>query len=254
MFRKSTLIVAVAAAMLFVGTSCDTLVTLDKPNVAYEAVNSGATLRLTWTAITDAKSYEIKTAESTYNTVSTSFDVTYPTTSIEVRAINGNDQSDAFTLNCAVVPTGSITVYGKSDPEPTHPSGIGFNTDGTAIAVSVNNQASSVEFVMDDVVHSGEMWLMSPIAYSPEVNPWGNASQDAGAEFDAVTIAPGTGNYNTQQALAQNGNYAAWLDHNNDSAIDANDHFAKLKILSINGTVVTVKLAYQKIGGLRWLK
>ena len=254
MMRKSTLIVALAAALIFIGTGCDTLVTLDKPNVAYEAVNSGATLRLTWTSITDAKSYEIKTAESTYNTVSTSFDVTYPTTSIEVRAINGTDQSDPFTVNCAVVPTASITVYGKSDPEPTHPSGIGFNTDGTAIAVSVTNQASEVEFVMDDESYTGSTYLMSPIAYSPPVNSWGNASQDAGAEFDAVTIAPGTGNYNTQQALAQNGNYAAWLDHNNDSAIDANDHFAKLKILSINGTLVTVKLAYQKIGGLRWLK
>jgi hypothetical protein len=248
MLRKNALIVAFAAALLLVGTGCDTLVTLDKPNVTYEAINSGAELRLT-----DAESYEITTDDSVYTTTSTSFDVTSPTSMIEVRAVNGNDESDPWTLDCEVVTTASVTVYGKSDPEPTHPSGIGFNTDGTAIGRSLTNQASEVEFVLDDVANPGQMWLMSPIAYDPQVNPWGNASQDAGAEFDAVTIAPGTGNYNTQQQLAVNGTYAAWLDHNNDSAIDATDHFAKLKILSIDGAVVTVKLAYQKIGGLRWL-
>jgi hypothetical protein len=253
MMKKSTLAVILAAAVLFFGTSCDTLVTLTKPNVAYEAVDSGGTLRLTWPAVTDATSYEITTDDTTYTTTSSPFDVTTPTVTIKVYAVNGNDKSDPFTIDCGVVVTTSIDVYGKSDPEPTHPSGIGFNTDGTAIGVSVNNQADQVEFVMDDVVHSGSMYLMSPIAYNPQINSWGNASGDAGAEFDAVYLAPGTGSYYTQQELIQNGTYAAWLDHNNDSSIDATDHFAKIKILSINGALVTVKLAYQKIGGLRWL-
>ena len=110
MIRKSTLIVALAAALLFVGMGCDTVVTLDKPNVAYEAVNSGATLRLTWTAITDAKSYEITTDDSTYTTTSTSFDVTTPTGTIDVRAVNGNDQSDPAVIDCKVVETSSLVL------------------------------------------------------------------------------------------------------------------------------------------------
>jgi len=253
MIRTSTLAVALVAVALLVGTSCDTLVTLTKPNVAYEAVNSGATLRLTWAAVTDAESYEITTDETTYTVTASPFDVTTPTKSIKVYAVNGTDKSDPFSIDCGVVTTTSIDVYGISDPEPTHPSGIGFNTDGTAIAVSVTNQKAQVEFVMDDQYQSGTMYLFSPIGYDPHINEWGNAAQDAGAEFDAVYLAPGTGNYNLYMALAVNGTYAAWLDHNNDSSIDATDHFAKIKILSINGTLVTVKLAYQKIGGLRWL-
>lgn len=253
MMKKSTLIVAFAAALLLIGTGCDTIVTLEKPSVTYEAINSGAELRLTWTAVTDAKEYEIKTDDSVFTTTASPFDVKSPTTSIEVRAVNGSDKSDPFTLDCAVEVTSSITVYGKSDVDPAHPSGIGFNTDGTAIPVSLTNQASQVDFVMDDVSFPGSMYLFGPTGYTPPVNTWGNAAQAAGADFDAVTIAPGTGNYDLYLQIAQNATYAAWLDHNDDGLIDATDHFAKLKIESINGAVVTVKLAYQKVGGLRWL-
>jgi hypothetical protein len=253
MMRKNILIVAFAAALLLIGTGCDTLVTLDKPNVTHEAINNGAALRLEWTAVTDAESYEITTDDSVYTTTSMSFDVTSPTSMIEVRAVNGNDESDPFTLDLAVVPTASVTVYGKSDPEPTHPSGIGFNTDGTAIGVSLTNQASEVEFVMDDASFPGSMYLFGPTGYTPPVNSWGNAVQLSATEFDALAIAPPPGNYDLYLELAQNATYAAWLDHNDDGVVDATDHFAKLKILSIDGTVVTVKLAYQKIGGLRWL-
>lgn len=253
---KSTLTIVVAAGLILLGAGCTSVVTLEKPSVTYQAMNSGSTLRLTWNAVTDAKNYEIKTDNIDTTVASTvySFDVTTPTTSISVYAVSGSDKSDPFTLDCKAAVTSSITVYGTSDPDSTHPSGIGFGADGTALGVSVKTQASQVEFVMDDKTFTGSDYLMSPIAYTPEINSWGNASQDAGADFDSVKIAPATGNYNTQTVLAVNGTYAAWLDHNNDGAVDATDHFAKLKIESINSTVVTVKLAYQKIGGLRWLE
>lgn len=251
--RKSTLIAALAAVAIM-GIGCNTIVTLEKPNVTYEAINSGAELRLTWGDVTDAKSYKVTTDDSVFSNATSPFDVKTPTTTIEVRAVNGSDESDPYVLDLTAKQTPSITVYGKSDVDPAHPSGVGFNTDGTAIPVSLTNQASQVEFVMDDVTYPLQMWLISPNAYTPPYNTWGNAAQEAGAEFDAVSIAPGTGNYSTQTQLAVNGTYAAWLDHNDDGVVDATDHFAKLKVESINGAVVTLKLAYQKVGGLRWLK
>ena len=251
--RKNALLVAFAAALLLIGAGCDTVVTLEKPSVTYEAINSGAELRLTWTAVTDAKEYEITTDDSVFTTTASPFDVKSTTGTIEVRAVNGSDKSDPFTLDLTAKLTASITVYGKSDTAASHPSGIGFNTDGTALAVSLTNQASQVEFVMDDVSFAPAMYLFGPTGYTPPVNTWGNAVQLSTTAFDSLTVAPASGNYDLYLQIAQNATYAAWLDHNDDGLIDATDHFAKLKIESINGAVVTVKLAYQKIGGLRWL-
>ena len=252
--RKSTLMVASVAALIFFGIGCDTIVTLDKPSVTYEAINSGAELRLTWTAVTDAKEYEITTDDSVFTTTASPFDIKSPTSMIEVRAVNGNDESDPFVLSLAVKTTPTITVYGRSDTDPSHPSGFGFSSDGTAVPYSLTNQATSIDFVMDDVGTFGTgMWVTGPTGYQTPVNPWGNAIQSSATGYDVLAIAPAPGNYDLYLQIAVNGTYTAWLDHNDDGVVDATDHFAKIKVESIDGTIVTLKLAYQTVGGLRWL-
>ncbi|MBN2465338.1 hypothetical protein JXD38_06915 [candidate division WOR-3 bacterium] len=258
MIRKSTLIVVLAAAMLFVGTSCDTLVTLDKPNVSTEAVSTGATLRLTWTAITDAKSYEITTDDSTHTTTSTSFDVSYPTGTIEVRAVNGSDKSDPAMIDCKVVETSSLVLYGITDADPNDPSGLAFTASGSATGLSLDDaNKASIDFVCDDAQASvTPVGLINAGDYGWTQNNKVNTLMDAGTtDFDAFELAASTG-YTTQLTTGTNGVYAIWLS--SSTTWTTSDHFAKAKIISVeqpSGTYykVTLRLAYQTIGGLRWL-
>ncbi len=259
MIRKSTLIVALAAVVLLVGTSCDTLVTLTKPNVETEAVNSGATLRLTWTSVTDAKSYEITTDDSTHTTTSTSYDVTAPTATIEVRAVNGSDKSDPATVDCKVVETSSLVLYGISDASGNDPSGLAFTTSGSASALSLDDaNKASIDFVCDDQQASVlPVGFINGGDYGWSQNGKVNTLMDAGTtDFDAFYLAAPSG-YTTQLTTGANGVYALWLS--SSQSWTASDHFCKVKIISIEqptGTYykVTLKAAYQKIGGLRWLK
>jgi len=258
MMRKSTLIVAFAAALLFIGTGCDTIVTLDKPNVTFEAINGGGTLRLTWTSVTDAQSYEITTDDSTFTTTSLSFDVTTLTGTIEVRAVNGDDKSDPTTIDCKVVETSSLVLYGISDASANDPSGLAFSSDGTASAMSLDDvNKAALDFVCDD-----EQATVLPVGlinagdYGWTQNTKVNTLMDAGTtDFDAFEVAAASG-YISQLAVATNGVYALWLS--TSSTWTTSDHFCKAKIISVeqpSGTYykVTLRVAYQKVGGLRWL-
>jgi hypothetical protein len=254
--RKSTLTLALAAALILLGTGCDTLVTLDRPTVTYEAIGDGGTLRLSWTAITDAVSYEITTDDSVYTTTSTSFDVTTPTSEIKVVAVNGNDESDPATIDCKVVETSSIVLYGLSDVDPSHPSGLAFTASGTASAMSLDDaNKAALDFVCDDV-NLTPVGLVNAGDYSWPQNAKLDAVLDAATtDFDGYTLAAARGSYITQLVIASNGVYALLLTASGTWSV--NDHFAKAKIVSIedvSGTQkVTLNVAYQKIGGLRWL-
>jgi len=255
--RKSILLVAFAAALVLIGSGCDTLVTLNKPTVTTEALSTdnGGTLRLTWTAVTDAKSYEITTDDSIFTTTSMSFDVSKPSATIEVKAVNGNDKSDAAIIDCKVVETSSLILYDKTDPDPTHPSGLAFTTSGSASAMSLDvaNQAS-LDFVCDKVTVT-PVGLVNAGDYGWASNTKLNTLMDAGTtDFDAFHEAAGTG-YTTQLSTLTNGVYALWLS--SSTAWTATDHFGKVKIISIEDvggySKITLTVAYQKIGGLRWL-
>jgi len=53
--KRITLLAALAA--LLIGAGCDVIGSLDKPTVVATAIDSGAKLRLTWTAVLDATGY-----------------------------------------------------------------------------------------------------------------------------------------------------------------------------------------------------
>lgn len=249
--RKATLLVALAATVIIFGVSCDTLTDLAKPTVTATAILNGAQLRLEWTAVTDADGYRIKAGDSTWTTTGTSFDVEVPAAKVEVIAYSGSDESDPAVINCEVEETATLEVYGISDPDTTHRSSFGFNTDGTITTYSIKTaNYPSMDFYMEDVqlamsiVNSGDKgW-----------NAKGNAAKEAAlTSYDDVVVAdaPGTG-YSTQEAIASGAVYYLWIDRMNDGW-DVSDHFAKAKVISIQGAKVTMKIGYQMIGGLRWV-
>jgi hypothetical protein len=255
--KKLTLLAVVALAALLVGTGCDMLASLDKPNVTASAVTNGTVLRLNWVAITDANEYEIVTDDTTYvaTAPSTEWDLTVPTKSVKVYAKNGDTRSDPAEIDCEVEETSSVILYGITDPEPTHPSGLAFTTAGAAVAMSLDSANwAALDFVCDD--RNFACAFVNPGDYTPPYNSKGNALNEAATtNYDDLDIVATT-NYITQLELAQGGLYSLWIDPTNNGWDDA-DHFAKMSVQTIEDVSghkkATVKIGYQKIPGLRWV-
>jgi len=147
-------------------------------------------------------------------------------------------------------------LYGRSDPSSNDPSGLSFTTSGGASALSLDDaNKAALDFVCDDVDIT-PVGLANAGDYGWSQNSKKNALADGGTDFDALTLAPAAGSYSTSGGIAANGVYALWLGATTTWTV--NDHFAKAKIVTVeqpSGSYykVTLNVAYQKIGGLRWL-
>jgi hypothetical protein len=252
---KRTLIGALVVALALIGTGCDSSssVDLEAPVVKAKAIGDGGTLQLTWDEVDGAASYEIKAGDMTYTTDATTYDVTTPVATIEVRSVKGDNKSEsAATINCGVVETPTLEVYGFTDPDTSHHSGFGFDEDGTIVTYSLDfTNFNALDYFADD-------GNFSPIALvNPGSVPWNAKGNKTGAAsaitYDEIMMAdPAAAYSDSSLTLADGGLYCLWLDRGNDGWTD-DDNFAKVQVLSINGHLMTVKVGYQKISGLRWL-
>ncbi|MEO0108355.1 MAG: hypothetical protein ABIK62_04200 [candidate division WOR-3 bacterium] len=255
------LLLALLPALLIIFFACPPVTELGTPqNVTKQALESdnGGTLKISWDAVTDAEGYEIyfdgsTTADTTVTTTSVS--ISTPCKKIEIAAYKGSTKGEKATVDVAPVVTQSVTVYYISDPTNTSHA-IKFSADGACIATVLG---SDIEFVLDDTTTDNNgnrvpgFW--SPDMYATPYNGHDNgAGASLGSNFNTVTAAPNptTGDYLTRRAIVEGGVYPLWIDPtaNNWSS---DDHFAKALVQSISGTTITLKVAYQKVGGLRWL-
>jgi hypothetical protein len=220
-----------------------------KPDVSCTAINAGANLWLYWTAVAAAEFYEIATDDSAYVTTATSFVVSTPTARIEVRAANGSGKSDPATVDCGVV---EDTVEFFGDLDPTHDNGFSFGEDGTAVGCTLKYSSMiHMDFYANGV--SGGMKLVS--GGTVNFNRLGNQLKAASGNYDDITIADPLGTY-SDSSLAITVDSTCYLRVSADSTgtWSTEDNFAKANVVSIQGERVTLKTAYQRIGGLRWLK
>ncbi|OPX17539.1 hypothetical protein BXT86_05940 [candidate division WOR-3 bacterium 4484_100] len=255
---KRLLALAVSLTALLILIGCEGEVTLETPSVTYTVTDNGATLRLSWIEISDADGYYIYADGVAIDTIDdpsvTTYDATQPAAIYEVSAYAGEDESDKATVDCTPVKTSNLTVYGLSDPDTTHPSGLAFTNDGVAYGISVK-QANypDLDYIFDDANFT-TMTLTSPNSYSPVYNDKKDMALDAQVtSFDTVTIADAPGNYSTQTTLSSNAVYYLFMDQDDDGWDTDSDHFGKMKVESISGSTVTITVAYQPITGLRWL-
>ncbi len=231
----------------------------EKPTVTYQPIENGAKLRLTWTQVANADGYYIYVdgvRDTSLPSTVTSYDVIGPAKLIEVSAYKKNEESEKWSLDLTPV-VNEVTVWGASDPDPNHPSGLQL-TDNGAIPLAIGNQANwpNLDYIFDDRGEFAPMSIVNPGDYtSPRYNDKGNAiSSLASGNFDDENFAPAPGNYLTQRKdIAINGVYYLWLDRDNDNQT-TNDNFGKILIKAISGKRVDIKVAYQKVKGLRWLK
>ena len=105
---------------------------------------------------------------------------------------------------------------------------------------------------IDYYIESGPQQFWSP--HHANINNEVNSTANSGiTDFDGLNIADGPGVYTTQTDIVLNSVYSFWIDPTNNGWDNTTDHFGKIKVIGINGTRVTMKLAYQPIPGLRWL-
>jgi len=250
---KRTLIGALAVALALIGTGCDSATTsgdLDAPYVSTGTVNDGGTLRLTWWTVDGADSYEITTDDSVYTTTDTSFDVSTPTVAIKVRAVSGSTKSDSTAFDLSVV-EGTVEFFG--DLDATHANGFGFGDKGAVLACSlIYPSTAETDFYADTFKFHGEMRLIS----GAEVNQGrrGNGMKAASGSYDGATIADPVGTYSDSSlAIMVDSTYYLRISSDTSNTWSEASNFAKANVVSIEGAKVTLKTAYQEIGGLRWL-
>jgi len=230
---------------------------LPMPVVVYTAIPpNGAGVRVTWAAVTGAEYYRIATDDTAINTTATYCDLMTPTQLITVRACDSFSQGEAATIDCSVTETSPLVLYGISDPNVDHPAGLAFTSNGSATALSLSDaNKPTIDYVCDDE-NISPVGLVNAGDYGWSGNTKLNTSMDAGTtDYDALDQAATSG-YSTQTTIAYDRVYALWMS--NSAYWTVYDHFAKAKIMSIEdvGGVkkVTLRIGYQKIGGLRWLK
>jgi len=254
---KKLLGITLSLAGLLMLVSCGGEEAIEMPSVTYTVTDNGGTLALDWDDITDAEGYYIY-ADGVLidSTTDSEYDATEPAQVYGVSAYNADDESATDDVDCAPEVTANVIVYGASDPDTAHPSGLSFTTSGTAVALAIGVTANhpDLDYIFDDRAPFTTMTLVSPNAYTPVYNDEKNMGVDAQAtDFDAVIIANAPGVYSTQTSLQGNAVYALFMDQDDDGWDTDSDHFGKMKVESIAGTTVTITVAYQTITGLRWL-
>ena len=246
---KRILNLAIVFAVILMLVGCGDDVVLDAPDVDYTVTDEGATLSLDWILIADADGYYIYADGAVIDTVTTNaYDAIAPAAEYSVSAYAGEDESGLTDIDCAPVVTTSLDVWDMSQPPPD-PSAFGFNTSGTAVSYQVVDTTNWALF--DFYIESGPQQFWSPHhgGYNTEVN----ATENSGStDFDALDIANAPGNYLTQTDITSGAVYYFWIDPTFNGWDDATDYFGKIKIDAIDGTKVTMTLAYQPIAGLRW--
>lgn len=261
---KKLLGLTLALAALLVMVGCDGEIILDTPEVDYTVTDNGATLALDWVEIADADGYYIFADDVAIDTLddpaTITYDATTPAAVYGVQAYAGEDVSGTDEINCTPVETTNLTIYGNSDPEPTHHSGFGFNTNGSCVTLAISDSTNwpDIDYYFNDANPThGPIDIVSPSDHLPTpYNDEENATAASGTDYDGLVIAADLGNYSTQRALAANAVLSLWIDPDYDGWDAQNDHFGKMSVLSISSSTapytVTITVAYQTIAGLRW--
>jgi hypothetical protein len=260
-----TFVVALSLVVLVIVVDCtnEQKPAFDTPNVQYEVTDQGATLRIIWNPVADARGYYIYADGTVIDTLDhvtdTTYEATIPAGVYGVSVYSGDYVSARAEVNCIPIETANITVYGNSDPNPDHSSGIGFQTDGSCITLDITNPAThdDIDFYFDDIFFSMMAIVtpnMQPLSYNGEKNQ----TAASGTNYDGLNIALHLTEYALVRELIEDEVLSFWIDPNDDGWDAQVDHFGKMKIHSVYWSFVepdsaVITVAYQLIPGLRWV-
>ena len=250
MMWKLLPVLPIAIALLISG--CDNGTPSGAPSVTYEVKGTGDTLLLSWTELSGVDGYYVY-ADGEKNDMkkATSAYVLSPAKVIEVCGYNGDKDGTKWRKDFSPTITTTITVY--ADSIVGHKNAFGFNTSGDAITYFTGNTAdrSNIDFSVEDL--AAGISFVSPHQGGYNGTKWCGSYEELTGDFDYDQAAV-PGSCVTPKLLINGAVYSLYLDRDNDNWDTDNDHFGKAKVLSISGTEVQLKVAYQTEAGLRWLK
>jgi hypothetical protein len=256
---------ALVACFILTGFASDNCGCLNPITVQYEVItsSSGGGINISWSAPPTGGSgcWGNKEAEpdsyvvvvdgvDCFYTQETQYELNTPGAEIIIYAVYGTAWSTGITVGDFEAIETNINVWTTDDPDPNHPSGFGFNPNGTAqtYAVSDPSRANDIDYY----IHSGYV-LTAPADHLPTpINEKGSAASMEDGSYDDLKIVKAPGNYLTQQNLSVNGLYGLWLDDANDG-YDDGDYFGKAFVTGILGEQIFLDVAYQTEAGLRWV-
>lgn len=261
-----TLLVAVGAFIVFM-TGCEGELPGEVRNLAAEAADDGASVKLTWSEPTDATGDE--TYSVYFNGTLLLEDITaleYKHTEpgeageYEVTVVTGSDESEGVKIDVYPIDVASITVW---ELNATGNSGIGFDVEGEAVATysmgatSTNRGKVDCYFSNFTGLSGGfgtPYYLTSPDQVpadpgdpDPSFTGWkvSGISDPVGGNIEDAKIAPGSGSYyNRSDEVVINETYAVSNEE---------DYYGLVQVISINETngQVEAKVTFQPIQGLR---
>ncbi len=237
-------IIAMGAVLTLSG--CNPVSNLDTPSVSWSIGNDQAKITFTWDAIQDADGYIIKYNGKADTIETTSYTLSEPTNEVEIVAYAGDEESNPWTGNFAAVETQNLDWYTRADSDPSHPSGLGFNNDGSVVTISyVNGNHNDIDFVADN-----DNSISAIQVVDQNVAKHNGVAYSSTFDYNSIDCAPSTG-YTTYEPVVENGTFVLLKDL--DGQANSNDIYAKLLVKGVDGTRWTVDITVQPIGGLRWL-
>lgn len=142
-----------------------------------------------------------------------------------------------------------VEVHATDHPNPDDPAGFGFAEDGIAIAYDLSDTTTwpYVDFFIVDF-GGGSLAIAGPEVHEPPLNDRMNGVTDPlRISYEDLNLAPSDGYY-TYSDIMTGGVYALWI-----GVYEADAHYAKLRVMDVDGFKVTLKLACQTVAKLRWL-
>jgi len=233
----------------------------ETPNVhTVKVIQNGGGLRFEWDEVEDADGYRVYADNvKKYEGTNLYFELTDPAMVVEIVAYNDEGESDPYRVDCKPVES-SGTVYERSDPDPNHPSGYGWDAstgNGTAYPIGDEANWPYLDFYIDDFT-AGQI-TADKYFVSPDYGNFNNRKTWFAVGTGNIAPPIGEEQYATprpENPIAQQ-TYFFWLDRNASETWDEGDYFVKVKVTYVGGAgdgKVEFKSYFQKIGGLRWLK
>lgn len=240
-----TLLSVVFVGGVLILTGCPET-TVDTPSVSWSPTDDQGGITFSWDEIQDVDGYIIRYNETEDTIETTTYTVTEPTAQVEIVAYAGSEESNPWVGNFAAVETKNIDWYTRADSDPSHPSGLGINNDGSVVTISyAEGDHNEIDFVAEY-----DNTITAIQESDEQVNKNNGVAYESTYDYSTMKIAPSTG-YENFKEIVEGGTFVLLKDP--DGEINDNDRYAKLKVIGIDQTRWTIDITVQPIGGLRWL-
>ncbi|MEA3310846.1 MAG: hypothetical protein U9Q76_01370 [candidate division WOR-3 bacterium] len=255
-------------------------------NLGFVLIDEGAAVELTWDPPIGAEPEEYLVVLDSTEEISTTADwqdVHTPCALVEVYAVYPEGRSEPRVLHFRAVETAELVLWATEyypcppcprteiipglaeqqksarwkvevrstdHPNPDDPAGFGFAEDGSAIAYDLSDTTTwpYVDFFIVDF-GGGSLAIAGSEVHEPPLNDRMNGVTDPlRISYEDLNLAPPSDGYYNYSDIMAGGVYALWID-----VYEADAHYAKLRVMDVDGFKVTLKLACQTVAGLRWL-